>query len=187
MPYISPNETTHLFQHHDVRSLLGYVVYFVEAPYQNVTMYDGRDACGGDGWRVDDVSVETSVDFVPSNSSEPQEPTYLSHILTQLKPYTQYAYYVKTYTIATERSGAQSKVTYFTTMPDAPSVPRALTIYSNASDVLVMSWTPPLNKNGKLLYYKIVGKWEQDDHKFLQQRNYCEEREFRINFPFKAL
>lgn len=169
------------FQHHDVRSLLGYVVYFVEALYQNVTMYDGRDACGGDGWRVDDVSVEPTEVSQPSNSSEAQEPTYLTHILTRLKPYTQYAYYVKTYTIATEKSGAQSKITYFTTMPDAPSAPRALTIYSNASDVLVMSWTPPSSKNGKLLYYKIVGKWEEDDHKFLQQRNYCEEREFFLN------
>ncbi|KAL1110144.1 hypothetical protein AAG570_008221 [Ranatra chinensis] len=37
------------FQHYDSRILLGYVVYFIEAPYRNITMYDGRDACGGDG------------------------------------------------------------------------------------------------------------------------------------------
>lgn len=33
----------------DRRRLLGYVVYSIEAPYQNITLYDGRDACGGDG------------------------------------------------------------------------------------------------------------------------------------------
>lgn len=38
------------FSHYDSRTLLGYVVYTIEAPYRNVTMYDGRDACGGDGW-----------------------------------------------------------------------------------------------------------------------------------------
>lgn len=37
------------FEHHDSRTLLGYVVYSIEAPYRNITMYDGRDACGGDG------------------------------------------------------------------------------------------------------------------------------------------
>jgi insulin receptor len=33
----------------DERTLLGYVVFYIVAPFQNVTMYDGRDACGGDG------------------------------------------------------------------------------------------------------------------------------------------
>ncbi|XP_066590355.1 insulin-like receptor isoform X2 [Prorops nasuta] len=169
------------FTHHDPRSLLGYVVYFIEAPNENVTMYDGRDACGGDGWRVDDVSATESTDNSNAdtndkfNSSVPKEPVYLIHILTQLKPYTQYAFYVKTYTIATERSGAQSKVRYFTTLPDAPSAPRALSTWSNASSELVMTWHPPLRKNGNLTHYRIVGRWEPDDPSFLAQRNYCDE------------
>lgn len=33
----------------DDRSLLGYVLYHTEAPFRNVTLYDGRDACGMDG------------------------------------------------------------------------------------------------------------------------------------------
>ena len=33
----------------DLRKLLGYVVYYIKAPYKNVTLFDGRDACGGDG------------------------------------------------------------------------------------------------------------------------------------------
>lgn len=88
------------FEHYDPRTLLGYVVYFIEAPYQNLTLYDGRDACGGDGWHVEDMPVNTNIT-----------------ILTHLKPYTQYAFYVKTYTIATERSGAQSPIQYFRTLP----------------------------------------------------------------------
>lgn len=159
------------FVHHDYRSLLGYVVYFIEAPYQNVTVYDGRDACGGDGWRVEDVSAESSTSQSHNDTQQP-----LAHILTLLKPYTQYAYYVKTYTIATEESGAQSKVMYFTTLPDAPSPPRALSIWSNSSNELVMSWFPPLHENGNLTHYRIVGRWEPDDPIFIDQRNYCDER-----------
>lgn len=41
----------------------------------------------------------------------------LSTILTRLKPYTQYAFYVKTYTMASENNGAQSDINYFRTMP----------------------------------------------------------------------
>lgn len=168
------------FNHHDPRSLLGYVVYTIEAP-NNVTMYDGRDACGGDGWRVDDVSAVDIPDklILPNStkSGKEQETNYLTHILTQLKPYTQYAFYVKTYTIATERSGAQSDLHYFTTVPDAPSVPRSLFAWSNGSHDLVISWDEPLNKNGNLTHYRIIGRWEPDDRSFLDQRNYCDERE----------
>ncbi|XP_011864735.1 PREDICTED: insulin-like receptor isoform X2 [Vollenhovia emeryi] len=163
-----------IFTHHDTRSLLGYVVYFIEAPNQNVTMYDGRDACGGDGWRVEDVSAETAPSQ-SNKSTELQETSLLTHIMTLLKPYTQYAYYVKTYTIATERSGAQSKVNYFTTMPDAPSPPRGLSTWSNSSNELIISWFPPLHKNGNLTHYRIVGRWEPDDPSFIDQRNYCDE------------
>lgn len=156
------------FTHYDLRSLLGYVIYFIEAPNQNVTIYDGRDACGGDGWKVDDVPAE----FSDSGGQLIATP------LTRLKPYTQYAFYIKTYTIATERSGAQSKVNYFTTMPGTPTPPRALSIWSNSSNELVMSWSPPLRKNGNLTHYLIVSTWEQDDQHLIAQRNYCDERKY---------
>ena len=166
------------FEHHDPRSLLGYVVYFIEAPFQNVTMYDGRDACGGDGWKVDDVSPSETIGDFKNGGKEAKQP--LTHILTKLKPYTQYAFYIKTYTIATERSGAQSAITYFTTLPGAPSAPQKLLTYSNDSDVLIMTWHPPVEKNGNLTHYRIVGRYEPDDPTFLEQRNYCEERKFYL-------
>lgn len=162
------------FIHHDARSLLSYVVYFIEAPNKNVTMYDGRDACGGDGWKVDDVSIPKNY----SSESNQLERNVQTHFLSQLKPYTQYAYYVKTYTIATERSGAQSKLTYFRTLPDAPTAPRDFHIWSTSSNELKMSWLPPLNKNGNLTFYRIYGRWEPDDPNFINQRNYCHEREY---------
>jgi insulin receptor len=34
----------------DKRQLLGYVISYIEAPYKNVSYFDRRDACGGDGY-----------------------------------------------------------------------------------------------------------------------------------------
>lgn len=36
------------FEMEDQRSLLAYTVYCIEAPSKNITLYDGRDACGQD-------------------------------------------------------------------------------------------------------------------------------------------
>nr|AVT56260.1 insulin receptor 1 [Boisea trivittata] len=167
------------FDHYDSRTLLGYVVYFIEAPYRNVTMYDGRDACGGDGWRVDDVAA-SEVPGRDSNSTSSMDDSSnkdheLVHILTRLKPFTQYAFYVKTYTIASEKSGAQSPIQYFRTDPDTPTEPRALTAYSNSSSELVINWQPPAQPNGNLTHYIVTGHWERDSEEFIEQRNYCKE------------
>nr|AVT56266.1 insulin receptor 1 [Jadera sanguinolenta] len=167
------------FSHYDSRTLLGYVVYFIEAPYQNVTMYDGRDACGGDGWRVDDVSASEVPGKDSNNTANLEESLNkdheLVHILTRLKPFTQYAFYVKTYTIASEKSGAQSPIQYFRTDPDTPSEPRGLTAFSNSSSEIVINWQPPAQPNGNLTHYIVTGHWERDSKEFIEQRNYCKE------------
>ncbi|KDR13786.1 hypothetical protein L798_12081, partial [Zootermopsis nevadensis] len=146
------------FEHYDPRTLLGYVVYFIEAPYRNLTLYDGRDACGGDGWHVEDMPVNANI-----------------AILTHLKPYTQYAFYVKTYTIATERSGAQSPIQYFRTLPASPSPPVALDVTTATSSELTIKWLSPLEPNGNVTHYVVIGTWIKDDQSMLDQRNYCNE------------
>lgn len=108
----------------DERSLLGYVVSHIIAPAQNVTMYDGRDACGQDGWRTDDVT-----DYATSSR--------VSFPLTRLEPFTQYAYYVKTYSITSEQQGAQSAIQYFRTFPGKPDMVRKLKLVTNSSSELV--------------------------------------------------
>lgn len=108
----------------DERSLLSYVVFYIPANHQNVTLWDGRDACGNDGWLVDDVNDFTSNDSI-------------SFPLTRLEPYTQYAYYVKAYTLATERTGAQSEIKYFRTLPGTPQVVVKLKAVSKSSSTIV--------------------------------------------------
>lgn len=109
----------------DERSLLGYVVYYMPAQSQNVTLYDGRDACGGDGWKVEDVqNVSTNA-------------TVIEVFLTHLRPYTQYAYYIKTYTIASEQKGGQTNIQYFRTSPDKPEIVRNLAAVAKSSQEIV--------------------------------------------------
>ena len=43
---------------------------------------------------------------------------FVATVLHNLKPFTKYAVYVQTYTIATASRGALSKIVYFTTEPD---------------------------------------------------------------------
>lgn len=110
----------------DERSLLGYTLYSMPAPYQNVTLFDGRDACGNDGWKPDDL---TDFGFTGKNSA----------LLTHLSPYTQYAFYIKTYTIAKEPNGGQSDIHYFRTKADQPESVRNLNITANGSNEIVSS------------------------------------------------
>lgn len=111
--------------YYDHRVLLGYVLYYKQAPYQNVSLYDGRDACGGDGWRVEDA---TNFDRTAK---------MLQIVITNLKPYTQYAFYVKTYTIASEPSGGQSDILYFRTAPWQPGMVQKIKVVPNSSSSLV--------------------------------------------------
>lgn len=145
----------------DVRQLLGYVVYYIEAPGQNVTLFDGRDACNTEGWKLDDISDSDPGDTV-------------NKLLTQLKPFTQYAYYVKTYTLASEGVGGQSQIQYFTTAPSTPMAVRDVKVEVDLiNQTLVLSWRVPQVMNGKLRDYEIFVELNADRNDQLQAPDYC--------------
>ncbi|KAL1493064.1 hypothetical protein ABEB36_011201 [Hypothenemus hampei] len=148
----------HPFELEDPRKLLSYVVYNIEAPLRNVNFYDGRDACGQDNWHVDDVANNLDVDPV-------------RHTISNLKPFTQYAFFVKTYTIASEQRGAQSMITYFITKPAQPSEPHNVQVTSPTSDSLKITWMPPRHPNGKISHYFVYGA--KHEYYSLPNRNYC--------------
>ncbi|XP_065081203.1 insulin-like receptor isoform X2 [Ochlerotatus camptorhynchus] len=144
----------------DARQLLGYVFYYIEAPDRNVTVFDGRDACNTEGWRLDDISDDKDT----------------LKFLTQLKPFTQYAYYVKTYTLASEGLGGESVIKYFTTAPGTPSVVREV-VALVVKDMLTVKWQPPLKMNGQLREYEVFVELNPDDNEQLKTRNYCDDAE----------
>lgn len=88
-----------------------------------MSIFDGRDACSNNEWAVieydidDEVSSEKPTpEKIFSNSSTPITKENM-HIIPNLKAYTQYALYIKTYTLAIATRGAQSDIIYFKTMP----------------------------------------------------------------------
>lgn len=110
----------------DERQLLGYLLYYMPAPYQNVTMFDGRDACGGDGWQVDDVPDDN------------RNNTAITVIAVHLKPYTQYAFYIRTYTVASEKRGGITDIKYFRTSAYKPDPVTKLSVATNGSSEIVI-------------------------------------------------
>lgn len=79
------------------------------SPVQDETEYVGQDTCGANSWNVLDVELPLSHD---------QEPGVT---LQNLKPWTQYAIFVRAITLTTAEErrnfGAQSQVVYIRTLP----------------------------------------------------------------------
>uniref|UniRef100_A0A8B9ZM01 Tyrosine-protein kinase receptor n=1 Tax=Anas zonorhyncha TaxID=75864 RepID=A0A8B9ZM01_9AVES len=135
----------------EYRDLLSFIVYYKESPFQNVSEYVGQDACGAQSWNVLDVELPLSSD---------QEPGVT---LLNLRPWTQYAIFVRAITLTTAEEGrnygAQSEVVYIRTMPAAPTVPRDVISMSNSSSHIVVRWKPPTQRNGNITYYLVL--WQQ--------------------------
>lgn len=175
---LSSNAIIHItpLTYTDDRNLLGYSCYYMPAQEKNITIYDGRDACGGDGWKVTDATNSPQQHPVGGEKAGK-----INVFLSFLEAYTQYAFYVKTYTIATETNGGQSDIQYFRTAPSDPSPVRQLIARSNSSDEIVIKWEPPIRPNGNLTTYIIVLELKYDSQKqLLEQRNYCNERKYLL-------
>lgn len=81
----------------------------VSSPFQNATEHVGPDACGTQSWNLLDVELPLS---------RTQEPGVT---LAPLKPWTQYAVFVRAITLTTAEDsphqGAQSPIVYLRTLP----------------------------------------------------------------------
>ncbi|KAM6961068.1 insulin-like growth factor 1a receptor [Aplochiton taeniatus] len=147
----------------DYRGLITFIVYYREAAFQNITEFDGQDGCGSNSWNMVDV------DLPPEKSADPKV------VLSPLKPWTQYAIFVKAITLQVEDKhimGAKSEMVYIRTSPSQPSMPRDTRANANSSSKLVVKWSPPLSPNGNLTFYLL--RWQQQaEDQELYMHNYC--------------
>lgn len=82
------------------------------SPFQNITEFDGQDGCGSNSWHMVDV------DQPPDKNTDPK--VSLQH----LKPWTQYAIFVKAITLQVgdkHITGAKSDIIYIRTRPSRKS------------------------------------------------------------------
>ncbi|XP_055452589.1 insulin receptor-related protein isoform X2 [Psammomys obesus] len=148
----------------EARDLLSFIVYYKESPFQNATEHVGPDACGTQSWNLLDVELPLS---------RTQEPGVT---LAPLKPWTQYAVFVRAITLTTAEDsphqGAQSPIVYLRTLPAAPTVPQHVISTSNSSSHLLVRWKPPVQRNGNITYYLVLWQRLAEDSD-LYINDYC--------------
>ncbi|XP_066491075.1 insulin receptor isoform X2 [Tiliqua scincoides] len=152
----------------DFRDLLGFMLFYKEAPFRNVTEFDGQDVCGSNSWTVVDVDA-------PNRSPDSKNQMQPGWLLRNLKPWTQYAIFVKTLvTYSDERKtyGAKSEIIYVQTNAYVPSVPLDAISVSNSSSQIILKWKPPSEPNGNITHYKV--SWiQQTEDTELYELDYC--------------
>lgn len=144
------------------QKLLSYLLSYIETENPNIT-YEGT-ACSNNTWQVVDVDI-------PSWSS-----TVSKHI-ANLKPYTNYAAYVKTFTARNEKAFVspvgQSEIIFFRTKSAIPSVPTNVISSAISDNEILLKWGPPVYPNGPIGYYIISGEIRLDNEELIASRDYC--------------
>lgn len=148
--------------------VVGYLVYFVEAPERNVTL-TGIDSCVTYGWKSEFVQ----------NATADKSGLYQKFRLGNLTQNTQYAYYIKTQAVSMKNEGnitnivqGQSDICYFRTNISMPSPPIVKTVKKTNSSILV-EWF--LIDDQEVIDHFLVDIFIQpDDRYLLESRNYCE-------------
>ncbi|XP_059149829.1 putative molluscan insulin-related peptide(s) receptor isoform X2 [Physella acuta] len=150
----------------DTRQLLTYIVSFKEVTPEEledtINIHQGRDACSDDVWLTREV--------LPSEGPD----TIQLAFIRLLKPFTTYAVYVQSYTLASAARTSMSNVLIFSTLPYYPSVPRELVVTSNDPHELHVTWKPPLTPNGNVTFYKVFYSKQPLDPQPYEIRDYCE-------------
>uniref|UniRef100_G1QHU4 Insulin receptor n=1 Tax=Nomascus leucogenys TaxID=61853 RepID=G1QHU4_NOMLE len=144
------------------------LLFCLESPYQNVTEFDGQDACGSNSWTVVDIDP-------PLRSTDPKSQNHPGWLMRGLKPWTQYAIFVKTLvTFSDERRtyGAKSDIIYVQTDATNPSVPLDPISVSNSSSQIILKWKPPSDPNGNITHYLVFWERQAEDSE-LFELDYC--------------
>uniref|UniRef100_A0A8C4N3W1 Tyrosine-protein kinase receptor n=1 Tax=Eptatretus burgeri TaxID=7764 RepID=A0A8C4N3W1_EPTBU len=160
----------------DYRDLLGFVVFYKEALYPNVDEFEGQDACDSNGWMS--VDVDTPVLSKPSTPGVVVQPdNYPGTLITHLRPWTQYAIFVRAFVLTTSdegrgNHGAKSRIIYVRTSQSAPTPPQDVVTISISTNHLIVQWNPPASPNGNSTYYILRWKRQFEDQELLYI-NYC--------------
>nr|AVT56270.1 insulin receptor 2 [Oncopeltus fasciatus] len=133
-----------------------FMVYYIKAPYQNLTADYETSECASYRWSVNDINQDKETRHWP---------------LMNLEPDTQYAFFVKTYTV--NSTGGQTPIQYFKTRPSKPTWPNDLFAVSNTSTSVTLFWKPPDKANGELNEYIITGFMREEEREMLKDVDFC--------------
>ena len=91
-----------------IKSCLVFFILFVNSPEKNVMEFDGEDVCGASTWE--------SMFVDPPDKDDKKN--IVNVLVVGLRPYTQYAFLVRSYTISSTNYGAKSDIIYTQTLED---------------------------------------------------------------------
>lgn len=161
------------------RALLGYEIHYREISEavikaKNLTKYDGRDACGGDEWKIIDHTPSEPRIGADGNHDYPMETVQLPNT----KPYTHYAAFVTTLITRDIKGGeniegAQSDIVYAVTPEDTPTVPRSIQVERVNYSTVNITWLPPSSPNGIIDHYELVLELQSIDRHRIMERPFC--------------
>ncbi|CAH1127445.1 unnamed protein product [Ceutorhynchus assimilis] len=146
---VSTTNVTLEWEKKDASNELYYTIHYTDS---NSTEERGKDVCSADGWDS----------FSTSNNSV---------LLDNLKVFTTYYFYVKTYLKNMEFKKSAMKT--FQTLPDDPDSPSTFTAYPVDHNSVKLTWTKPYRSNGILNKYVISVYRIDDDPSLLKNRDYC--------------
>ncbi|XP_063977863.1 insulin-like receptor [Diachasmimorpha longicaudata] len=147
--------------------LLSYLLNYIEANNETVNVTHENNACGHNKWHIVDVDIP--------DKNPPRG--LITQYVSDLKPYTRYAVYVKTLSARSRNTPngltGQSQILFFRTDPDVPSPPTEVTSIPKSESSINISWEHPEQPNGPIGYYIIAGYLRFHDSEQLSTRNYC--------------
>ncbi|XP_058122427.1 insulin-like peptide receptor [Anopheles ziemanni] len=146
--------------------LLGYMIYYIRTNGDK-TPYEGRDMCSKFGWRTRFVQLESMV----------MKGEWYMYNLTRLKPYTRYAFYVRTYFNETINSSTDhvglSEVHYFKTAKDRPTSPQHVRTVRKSDTSITLGWVLFPSELELVSLYHVDVFIEPDEPGKFDQRNFC--------------
>ncbi|CDW52984.1 insulin receptor [Trichuris trichiura] len=140
----------------DHRMFLGYQLYYRPVEMENVSIVENRDACH-DSWKMLFYQSQERGAF-----------------LTDLKPYTLYAFYITTLMVNSPGArGGISKVVYVRTAFGHPSPVVVRNVESPSASTITIRWEPPVLPNGEVTHYMV--SYVEEGRPPATDRNYCDE------------
>lgn len=196
------NYRQNLFRNNqDLNALIGYEIYYREISddqfhSKNVSKFEGLDACGGNTWTVMDKRPDDlqTPRFIPCVAESPgciwlngEYQTWVQpdelEMVSDLKPFTPYAFYVTTLMVphlASNATGAQSDILYIRTLEEPPEPVRNLQWRSESSSSLKIMWKPPRHPHGIIDHYDVMLDY-LSVVEMARQRNYCHKKIFNMD------
>uniref|UniRef100_A0A182M4K4 receptor protein-tyrosine kinase n=1 Tax=Anopheles culicifacies TaxID=139723 RepID=A0A182M4K4_9DIPT len=146
--------------------MLGFQIYYMRTKGDK-TPYEGQDMCSKFGWKMHYVALENVT----------IEGSFYAYNLTRLKPFTEYASYVKAYYNESFNSASDpvgmSNMQYFKTAKGKPNSPLHVRTVQKTDTTVTLRWEIVPSEKEMISMYRVDVFIQPYEQAFFDKRNYC--------------